>query len=157
MSENEKVYFPEVDGVNKKELIPIEAIIELRSKNLSYSQIGKILGCSRENVCLRLSRAGYKKEDLANFKKHRGDVLAFFQSKLLNSVTDEDIKKINVYQRVISAGVLYDKERLERGKSTENVDFRQLTMTLSELQAEQARLEKELNLTEGLSGATDAG
>jgi hypothetical protein len=43
------------------------------------------------------------------------------QDKILNSVTDDDIKGMPVGQRIMSYGILYDKERLETGKSSVNI------------------------------------
>ena len=97
--------------VDKKEIIPIESIIEYASKGLNLSQIAKLCDCTRQNVHQRLQAVAYDKAVLENFKRHRGDVFAFIQSKLLNSIDDQAIKSMNAAQRVVCTGILYDKER----------------------------------------------
>ena len=41
--------------------------------------------------------------------------------RLLSAISDTDIKKASLRDKVIAAGILFDKERLERGQSTSNV------------------------------------
>ena len=153
MNENEIIKaYPEVeiippDGIDKSRRnkdIPIETIIEYRSKGLSLNEIAKLIGCSKQNVHKRLEAVGYSKEDLENFKNHRADVFAFLQSRLLNSIDDETIKELNAYQRIIGIGVLYDKERLTRGQSTANVDVHELFESIEQRQARIDALREEL-------------
>ena len=108
--------------VTEPTTIPIAKLIELRTKNpnLTYQQIGDMLGCSKVNVINRLKPYKEEIESLPTFKKSRGDILALVQSKLLNSLTLEDIKGASLLQKVTAMGVLYDKERLETGQSTSN-------------------------------------
>ena len=109
---------------NKKaidDVIPISRIIELRKRGNSYTEIGKILGCSKQNVELRLRPFKAEIEALESYKEQRADVLAVYQQKILNSLTDSDIKSIPPGSRLTGFGILYDKERLERGQSSENI------------------------------------
>lgn len=99
--------------------IPIETIIDLHAKNLSHAQIAKIVGCRSQNITQRLQASGIT--SLRNFKKNRADVFATIQSRILNSIGDDDIKKAPFGSRITAAAILYDKERLERDKSTSNV------------------------------------
>lgn len=106
--------------IQRQKNIPIETLIDLaETKKLSHSQIGKIIGCSAPNVTQRLQRAGIT--TLGNYKSNRADVIALVGKQILSSISDEDIKKASLNQKVVSYGILYDKERLERGQSTENV------------------------------------
>ena len=100
--------------------IPIAAMLELRSKGLSCQQVADLLGCSKTNVVKRL---GPFREELATlpiFKKNKADVLEVIQAKILNSFTESDIKEMKGRDRVVAAGILYDKVRLETGQSTTN-------------------------------------
>lgn len=103
--------------------IPIETLIALKNKGLTLEQIAKIVKCSKQNIQQRLDAIGYNKQDLENFKETRADVFAFLQSKLINSIEHTKIKKLNPYQRIVGASILYDKERLELGKSTGRIDI----------------------------------
>jgi len=127
-------------------LIPIETIIEYaeREPPLSYSEIAAIVGCSRENVFQRLQSVGYTRLNRKNYEKNRTFTFQFLQSKLLNSINDDDIKGINPLQRVVAAGILYDKERLESGKSTQNINVVEVIGTISDLQAQADALRRQL-------------
>lgn len=111
--------------------IPIESILELRDKNLTQEQIAKILGCTKQTVNQRLKAYNPIFNQIESFKKHRGDALSYTQARILNSLTPADIKNASLLQRTTAFGILYDKERLERGQSTENLSIRSMTQSLS--------------------------
>ena len=92
----------------------------MKNPNMSARQMGKVLGCSHVNVIKRLEPYREEIEALPTFKKNRGDIFALVQSKLLNSVTCEDIKGASLLQKLSAFGIMYDKERLETGQSTNN-------------------------------------
>ena len=127
--------------VNKTidDVIPISRIIQLRKRGNSYSEIGKILGCTKQNVELRLRPFKGEIEALESFKEQRADVLAVYQQKLLNSLTDSDIKRMPPGSRLTGFGILYDKERLERGQSTDNIAVEAL---IEDLHNTQEQLDK---------------
>ena len=101
--------------------IPIESIIEYRSKGLSTREIAALTNCTHSNIVQRLQRIAEDIDTLPHYKSHRADILAINGRRILNSITDEDIKKAPAGQRVMMYGILYDKERLERGESTHNI------------------------------------
>lgn len=126
-SEDMEIILPDgIDRTKRNKGIPIETIIEYRKRGLSINEIAKLCGCSKQNVHERLETVGYDDKDMENFRRHRAEVFSFIQSKLLNSLDLETIKDMNPYQRIISASILFDKERLETGKSTENIDVHQI-------------------------------
>lgn len=94
--------------------IPIELLIDLSQKNLSYSQIAKQVGCTSSNIIQRFNAIDYTPARVEAFKRSRADFLAFTQSRILNSITMEDINKANLQTKVISFGILHDKEMIER-------------------------------------------
>jgi hypothetical protein len=81
------------------------------------------------------------------FKRHRAEILAGKQAEILKSLTNEELKKASVYQRVGMFGILYDKERLERGQSTQNVAYAEMEREMSEIDREIEVLEAELGKT----------
>ena len=101
--------------------IPIADMIEYRSKGLSYAQVAKLVGCTKRNVIERLQTANREIDSAQNFKKHRADTFAVMGQKIINSFTPNDIKKMSGLQKATAVGIFYDKERLERDLSTENV------------------------------------
>lgn len=130
--------------------IPLAKMLEYRAQKLSYDEIGKIVGCTRQNVQHRL--AGYKEhiDSLDAFKERKADVMQVKQSMLLSHLTPDVIKGMSGFQTVGSFALLFDKTRLEEGRSTSNVSLADAALRLSEgLEG----LEKELsNLPADLDG-----
>jgi transcriptional regulator with XRE-family HTH domain len=92
--------------------IPLERLIELRKKNLTHKEIAKIEGIARETVSRRLAKHDIDGIDI--YKKHEADILTYQRRRIINSITDADIKKTPAIQRASMYGIFYDKERLER-------------------------------------------
>ena len=108
--------------------IPLYEIIDcIESKNLSITDTAKLLNVDKSNISRRLKSAGYKPKYLETYKTHRADVLAAYQQIILNSINPDDLKKAGLSQKMMAFGVLYDKERLERGQSTENIAYADIT------------------------------
>lgn len=128
------------------ETIPLARIIELRNKKLTYDQIGKILGCTRQNIHERLKGLIPHIEGLQSFKDNDADVMTVLRSVILTSLTPEDIKKASAYQRVGMYGILYDKEALARGKVTEIIGYIDMNVAFAQVVAERAKLAKELGI-----------
>jgi len=120
--------------------IDLEKAIELRAKGLTYKDIGKHFGVSKESVHEVLHR--YIPEELNPkvFREKRGDILAAKQEQVLLSLTEDDIKSIPPGSRATTFGILYDKERLERDLSTANVAYADITKSLAELEKEEEEL-----------------
>jgi len=95
----------------------------LEVEGLTITQAAKRLNCDKSNVSTHLKRNGIVPGYLKSYKQHRADVLANWQYKLLKSITTDDLKSASLSQKVIAYGVMYDKERLERGQSTENIAY----------------------------------
>lgn len=148
-SEDMEIIPPDgIDRTKRNKKIPIETIIEYRKRGLSINEIAKLCGCSKQNVHERLETVGYDDKDMENFNKHRAEIFSFIQSKLLNSLDLETIKDMNPYQRIVGASILYDKERLEMGKSTENIDVHAL---MEDIQERGKRINELKKIVEGIS------
>jgi len=116
--------FPPI--INPLKYIPIERIIELRKKHLSCAEIAKILGCSKPNIVQRLHKISEELDLTDHYVNNRSKILAFQQRRIIQSITDADLKKAGLRDKVISTGILFDKERLEEGKSTSIVFYADL-------------------------------
>ena len=104
--------------------IPLYEIIDcIVNKKLSQTDTATLLGCDKSNISKRLKESGYQANYLTNYKNQRADILASYQQIILNSITNEDLQKAGLSQKMMAYGVLYDKERLERGQSTENIAY----------------------------------
>jgi hypothetical protein len=113
-------------NIRAQKNIPIERIIELRNKKLSPEEIGKILGCSGVNVLQRLKSLIYEVDLIEPFKKNRANIFAFHQNRIIHSISPADLEKAGLRDKVVAAGILYDKERLETGQSTSNIFYADL-------------------------------
>ena len=133
----------------KRNPIPINRLIELRNKGLTYQEIADIVGRAKPTVFERLQDHIHEIDNLKSFKENKADVLAVHQARLLNNLTMEDIKKSSGYQTVGMFSVLHNQERLERGESTSNIAYADLTGKLDEMQAKRKALEKELGIQDG--------
>ena len=102
------------------------------NKNLSYGQIAAIQGVSPQAVHKAL-KSLMPGPECKTFQDNRADILSGLQIKLLSQVDNARLKKISVRDAVVSAAVLYDKERLERGLSTGN--FAHITADLESIRA----------------------
>lgn len=94
--------------------------LKMRAQGLSYAEIAKTQGTSKQAVHRRL-QALLPDADTDAYKAMRADILSKMQLKVLETIDDESIQKAPLAARAMAFGVLYDKERLERGQSTSNM------------------------------------
>lgn len=92
-----------------------------RNPNLTTRELGKLNGIDHSAVVRLFQRHGIERERTEEYKGNRADFLAGLQEKIVSRITDEDIQKASLRDKVIAAATLYDKERLERGQSTVNL------------------------------------
>ncbi len=136
---------PPRTGRTGPKMIPIETIAYyVKEKKLTDQEIADILHCDRSNITRRRNDAGLYIERVERFKANRADIFAAKQNELLNELTPAKLKKIHPRDAVVSAGILYDKERLERGQSTEIVNVHALHASLSDLERLEADLQAQL-------------
>jgi len=124
----------------KHKNIPIESILEYKARGLDSVEIAKLLGCDKSNIIKRLQHHNDKIASLPDYKKHKADVLALKQREILNNITPDKLNDASGLQLTTMFGILYDKERLERGQSTENVLVHELSNKISDLDAQEAEL-----------------
>lgn len=119
--------------------IPIEAIIDLKAQNFSNSEIAQRLNCHPSNITGRLQAIERTKQ----YVKNRVFILQDLQRKLLNHLTDGKLKKANPQQLVWAYGVIYDKERLETGQSTQNIVYADMIKAKESIKSERQKLIEE--------------
>ena len=125
--------------------IDVSKALELRLKGMTYRDIAKYFGCKHQSVWGQLQGLVPENVDLAAYKQHRADILAGKQGEIIKSLTVDDIKKATAYQRVGMFSLLYDKERLERGESTQNIhNLNETASKINDLQAQEHVLMIEL-------------
>jgi IS30 family transposase len=98
-----------------------QKVIELSEKNLTTREVETLTTVDHSTVAKILQRYGLEKQNIDDYIAQRPQILAGLQTKILQSIDEDDLKTASLLQRVTAYGVLYDKERLETGKSTQNV------------------------------------
>ena len=101
-----------------------EAILTLATTTpASAPVIAGQLNTSIQHVQQVCQRYGINLQATESFRKQRADILSGMQERILHSVDLEAINNASLMQRAATFGILYDKERLERGQSTANVAY----------------------------------
>lgn len=99
-----------------------EKILTLQSQhpNASGREIARLANTDHTYTIEVLKRYGLTNESIQGYKQHRADILSGLQHRLLSSITQQDIEKSPLGSRILAACQIYDKERIELGKSTNN-------------------------------------
>lgn len=106
-----------------KKFSDVELISALNIAEGNATHAAQELGVTRSAVVKRrdMLPTGALIRDVADFRIKRADVFADLQLKVLANITPDKLAKCSAQQLATIAAILYDKERLEAGKSTENV------------------------------------
>jgi hypothetical protein len=111
-------------------------VIQLYEQGNTKVDIAKIVGCTEGNVRRILKDSHEFRAQIKQFRENRADLLSDLQersiqalAKLVDWFVEQDMDSISDAQKpkYIQAitnlmGVMYDKERLETGQSTSNVE-----------------------------------
>ncbi len=129
--------------------VNIPQALDLRLNNhLSYRKIAAIQQVDPSSI-LRAIQPLLPTQATEIFKENRADVFAEFQRKSLSHCTPSKFKKAGLRDLVVGTGILYDKERLERGLSTENVSYHGLIEQSKSIDEQIQRLERDLARLDG--------
>jgi len=122
-----------------------EAILTLTtSTSATPPQIADQINVSNQCVHDTLKRYGIDANTTETFKNHRADILAAAQArdlKLYQELDDDERKRLISKRGMVDFGILYDKERLERGQSTGNIH--QITDLIKRVQTQDSQEEEE--------------
>ena len=115
-----------VKPLNHCKNIPLEKMIALRKRGLSYDQIAKLCGCSKPNVIERLAKVQGEIDNIPHFKKYKDEVILLKQSKIINALTDAQIEKMAPRDKVLAFGILEDKldRRSQANKPNLSINIR---------------------------------
>jgi len=103
----------------------IEEIKILRANGLTFHAISLKMGRDPKTVkkaCLDPMIAS----EIIEIKEVLADQYENLARRMIDSIRDEDIQKINAYQRTIASGICTDKMRLLRNETTENFSINAL-------------------------------
>jgi hypothetical protein len=113
---------PKVKQSNKRATITTQKqkqITKLHTEqpHLKMIEIAAIANTSHSYVVETLQRFCLRHKSLKDFQSNRADIWDSVSMAMLGSLTTDDIKKIPGAARIMSAGLAYDKMRIERGLS----------------------------------------
>ena len=121
----------------KQSAFPKKRVIELAQSGLSDNAIAKVVDYSQSAVSRFLNRMAPELAGVKTFKAERSSIFASIQAQALD-IQQRVLQSLDVESHVLAAlptkekamildatnriaGTIYDKERLEEGKSTSNV------------------------------------
>lgn len=110
----------------------MELIAALNMHNGNVSRAAQELQVTRAAVIKRkkVIPEGVLAPTITEFRSQRADVFARLQQILLQHITEKKLKGASLAQIGTLFGIMYDKERLEKNLSTENIAHNQYkTMT----------------------------
>ena len=123
----------------------IEEIKILRADGLTFHAISQKINRDPKTVqkaCLDPVIAS----EIIEIKEVLADQYENLARRMIDSITEEDIQKINAYQRTIASGICTDKMRLLRNESTENFSIDALNLSMEARQ--ERRIELEIRISE---------
>lgn len=109
---------------DEHELIELAASRKPNGRPYTQAEIGAVLGISVPAVCAalkKLPQSVLQARDVQSYRNNRADIFADSQRLILQYITPEKLKKASINQLGTLFGILYDKEQLEKGRSTQNV------------------------------------
>ena len=100
-----------------------ELIAALNLHNGNISRTAQELGVTRAAVIKRkrVLPEGVIAPTIGEFREQRADTFARLQQILLQHITPAKLKGASLAQIGTLFGIMYDKERLERGQATEHI------------------------------------
>jgi len=99
----------------------LEQIKTLRASGLTYHAISKEINRDPKTV-KKVCLEPHASKEIQEMKEELSAMFEGLAKRMLTSITEGDIQKINAYQRTLSAGISTDKMRLLRDQSTENLN-----------------------------------
>ena len=101
----------------------MELIAALNLHNGNVSRAAQELGVTRAAVIKRKKTlpVGVLAPTIEEFRTQRADTFARFQQIILQFVTEKKLKDASLQQLGTLFGIMYDKERLEKGQATEHI------------------------------------
>jgi hypothetical protein len=94
-----------------------EQILAIRNDNpkLTNQEIADSAKTSPGYVADVLIRYGLNKEAIDDYNSNKGDIWGGITSRILSKVSDEDIQKASLHQKLTAAGIAFDKHAILTG------------------------------------------
>jgi len=132
--------------------LQILKIIRYTKAGLTMDEIARALNLNK-SVVERIREEFAHPADLKGLKiftENKADILNLFQHKFLMGITKKDIEKMAPTQRIMAFGILFDKERLLRGRPTQIAGIFSIVSELRRQQKEAGDRLKRLKTLAGI-------
>ena len=103
--------------------VSISKALELRSKGLTYDEVGKVLGFTKQAIQQRIAPFISAIDNVTTSQAQSAELWTVIRDSALNSLTPEDYQKASLLQKVTAAGISDDKYRRAADLSTANVNI----------------------------------
>ena len=129
--------------------IDLTKAVELRlKKGMSYADIGRFFGVSRDTARLALKRFNdmlVAPAEVTAYQASKAEILENVELQLLSDLTDTDRRqKASLNNVAYALNTVANLTRLERGQSTANISYIDMTKSLEEIQAQRKQLQEAL-------------
>ncbi len=94
----------------------------------SYRAIAVELNRSDKTIKRALTRTPEVIQEVKKIKLELSDLFENLAERMVTSITDADIQKLDAYKRTLSGAVAVDKMRLLRDQSTGNLNIKELAL-----------------------------
>ena len=126
--------------VAQGQAVDIKRAVQLRLKGMTYPDIAKIMGVTKQAVhkaLLPLANILTKTESLPAYQANKADIIDNLQAEMARQLVDPaKIQKATLGNVAYAMRQLNDIGRLERDLSTSNVAYADLTKTIDEIDNE---------------------
>ncbi len=109
----------------------------LADSGMPYRKIQEIIPVSLGQISNIIKEFESNRKLVEYYKKNRADLLAFDQMVYRSHITPEKLEKASARDLELMRGITYDKERLTRGESTDNIHV--IIEALDDLQKRRAK------------------
>jgi hypothetical protein len=110
--------------IDQQELIALATARKGDGSPFTHQEMARHLGVTRPAVTRALAKipkSVLASHDVQTFRKNRADIFADMQRMILTYMTPEKLKGASINQLGTLFGIVYDKERLEKGQATAHV------------------------------------
>lgn len=137
------------DELKKRGRVDVLKALELRTKKgLTYAEIAKYMGVSVQAIAQALKRFTtmvLQPGELAAFRANKPALLESVEARLLGDLVDEGKRdKASINNIAYALGQVSNIGRLEKGLSTSNVAYVDMSKSLEEIRQQRLQLEETL-------------
>lgn len=122
--------------------IKFSEIIKYLDKGLNPVEISKLVGCSHQAIYARLQRNNIDVDEFMDFRHNPDIYFEELQFRIMDSISNEDIKRNKAHSRVVDIAILEDKKRTIRGQATQVIDYSAVSREVEELEKRIAAYEE---------------